>query len=186
MTLSSLYSLILRRPAAGRASKDGGRRRDGCKSFEAFASRRRLRMRYGLAALLSALLALSAHAVEPDEVLDDPALEARATEISRNLRCVVCQSQSIDDSNAPLAKDMRLIVRERLVAGDSDAEVYAFLVDRYGDYVLLKPPVQQNTVLLWASPLVILLLAGVSAAFFLRRMKSMDDADETNDAAPGS
>lgn len=131
--------------------------------------------------LLILIFAFPAHAVEPDEVLDDPALEARAVEISRNLRCVVCQSQSIDESNAPLAKDMRVIVRERLVAGESDEEVYAFLVQRYGDYVLLKPPVQQNTVLLWAAPALILIIAVAGAGFFLVRMKRVDDSssDET-------
>ena len=131
--------------------------------------------------LLSVILAFPAYAVEPDEVLDDPALERRAIEISRNLRCVVCQSQSIDESNAPLAKDMRIIVRERLVAGESDEEVYEFLVHRYGDYVLLKPPVQQNTLLLWAAPALILISAAAGAGFFLMRMKRADDSspDET-------
>lgn len=121
-------------------------------------------------------LPMTALAVEPDEVLDDPVLEARAVEISRHLRCVVCQSQSIDDSNAPLAKDMRIIVRERLVAGATDEEVYAFLVDRYGDYVLLKPPVQTNTMFLWAAPALILAAAGLGAVFFLMRMKKIDEA----------
>ncbi|OFX03858.1 MAG: cytochrome C biogenesis protein [Alphaproteobacteria bacterium RIFCSPHIGHO2_12_FULL_63_12] len=116
-------------------------------------------------------IAPRAVAVEPDEVLADPALEARARDISRQLRCVVCQSQSIDDSNAPLAKDMRLIVRERLVAGDSNEEVYAYLVERYGDYVLLNPPIQKNTIVLWAAPLVIFLGAGASAAFYLANMR---------------
>ncbi len=132
------------------------------------------------------ILGAPAYAVEPDEVLDDPALEARAVEISRNLRCVVCQSQSIDDSNAPLAKDMRVIVRERLVAGDSNAEVYGYLVDRYGDYVLLKPPVQKNTAVLWAAPALILAAAGAFAVFFLIRMKQADEAaggDATSDSA---
>lgn len=110
-------------------------------------------------------------AAEPDEVLTDPALEARARNISRQLRCVVCQSQSIDDSNAPLAKDMRLIVRERLVAGDSDEEVYAYLVERYGDYVLLNPPIQKNTIVLWAAPLIIFFGAGASAAYYLANMR---------------
>lgn len=128
------------------------------------------------------LLFGAAHAVEPDEVLGDPALEARALEISRNLRCVVCQSQSIDDSNAPLAKDMRLIVRERLVAGDSDEAVYAYLVDRYGDYVLLKPPVQTNTILLWAAPGLVLAGAAGAAFVFLMRMRKSDNADDVETA----
>ena len=119
-------------------------------------------------------------------MLDDPVLEARAQEISRNLRCVVCQSQSIDESNAPLAKDMRLIVRERLVAGDSNEEVYDFLVARYGEYVLLKPPVQPNTWALWAAPAILLIGAGAGAAFFLMRMKAVDDADNDSEDEGGA
>ena len=136
---------------------------------------------------LCAFFALPVHAVEPDEVLEDPALEQRAIEISRNLRCVVCQSQSIDESNAPLAKDMRIIVRERLVAGETDDEVYAFLVQRYGDYVLLKPPVQENTVLLWVAPALILIVAAAGAGFFLVRMKQADDtfSDDTTPESDG-
>ena len=111
------------------------------------------------------------NAVEPDEILGDPLLESRAREISRELRCVVCQSQSIDDSNAPLAKDMRLIVRERLLAGDSNEQVFRFLADRYGDYVLLKPRVQKNTIVLWAAPALIFLLASGAAFAYLNRMK---------------
>lgn len=105
--------------------------------------------------IVSAFLLCSsgAFAVQPDELLADPALEARARSISREIRCVVCQSESIDDSNAPLARDLRLLVRERIVAGDTDEEVSDFLVARYGDYVLLKPRVQTNTLLLWAAPL---------------------------------
>lgn len=132
--------------------------------------------------VIAALVSRDAGAVEPDEVLADPVLEARAIDISRNLRCVVCQSQSIDESNAPLAKDMRLLVRERLTVGDSDEEIYAYLVNRYGDYVLLKPPVQQNTILLWAAPALIFAAAGLGAALFLMRMKTVDEAN--NDAAP--
>lgn len=113
-------------------------------------------------------------AVEPDEILSDPALEARAREISRTLRCVVCQSENIDDSNAPLARDLRLLVRDRLTAGDSDQAVVDFVVARYGDYVLLKPPVQKNTLLLWGAPLILALIAGVGCfVFFLRREKTM-------------
>ena len=125
-----------------------------------------------LLALCGALaVAPQAVAVEPDEVLDNPVLEARARDISRQLRCVVCQSQSIDDSSAPLAKDMRIIVRERLAAGDSDEKIYAYLVDRYGDYVLLNPPMQNNTLVLWAAPLAIFLGAGASAFFYLAKMR---------------
>lgn len=100
------------------------------------------------------LVATAALAVEPDEQLADAALEARAREISRDIRCVVCQSENIDDSAAPLARDLRLLVRERLVAGDTDEEVVDFLVARYGDYVLLKPRVKTSTVLLWGAPLI--------------------------------
>lgn len=113
-----------------------------------------------LALALIMTLALPLHpgwAVQPDEVLADPALETRARDLSRDLRCLVCQNQSIDDSNAPLARDLRLLVRERLQAGDSDNAVMAYLTARYGDFVLLKPPFQENTLLLWLGPLVVLL-----------------------------
>lgn len=102
-----------------------------------------------------------AMAVQPDEVLSDPALEARARALSAELRCVVCQNQSIDDSNAPLARDLRLLLRERISAGDSDEEVKQFLVDRYGTFVLLRPPFDSRTIILWLTPLVILVGAGV-------------------------
>ena len=96
-----------------------------------------------------------AWAVNPDEVLADPALESRARELSKELRCLVCQNQSIDDSDADLAKDLRVLVRERLTKGDSDAEVVEFVVSRYGDFVLLKPPFKATTLVLWLGPLVI-------------------------------
>ncbi len=134
-----------------------------------------------LALLVAASITGRALAVEPDEVLDDPVLEERAREISRQLRCVVCQSQNIDDSNAPLAKDMRILVRERLTAGDSDEEIIAFLVERYGDYVLLKPPVQSNTVFLWAAPIVVFVFAAGLAAFYLSRMRGADIDSEAAD-----
>jgi cytochrome c-type biogenesis protein CcmH len=105
--------------------------------------------------LLALFASFSAHAVQPDEVLQDPALEARARAISEGLRCLVCQNQSIDDSNAPLAKDLRLLVRERLKAGDSDQEIVDFIVARYGEFVLLEPRLLPHTVLLWfATPAV--------------------------------
>jgi len=113
-----------------------------------------------------------AAAVEPKEMLADPALEARAREISRGLRCVVCQNESIDESDADLAHDLRVLVRERLKAGDSDEQVVQFIVDRYGDFVLLRPPVKPETYLLWASPAILLLLAGVIIAMYLRRHRS--------------
>ena len=118
------------------------------------------------ALLLTLSLAGNALAVEPSEMLKDPALEARARSISRELRCLVCQNQSIDDSNADLAHDLRMIVRERLSAGDSDAQVKAYLVARYGDFVLLDPPFEAKTLILWLGPALVLLLGagGIYAA----------------------
>jgi len=107
-------------------------------------------------------------AVEPDEILTDPAMETRARGITRQLRCLVCQNQSIDDSNAPLAKDLRRLVRERLKAGDNDDAALAYVVARYGDFVLLRPPVKSTTWLLWFGPAV-LLVAG--AAFLVVRTR---------------
>ena len=106
-----------------------------------------------------------ASSVEPGEILKDPALEARARVISSQLRCLVCQNQSIDDSNAPLAHDLRVLVRERLTAGDTDDDVFAYVVARYGTYVLLKPPLNINTLLLWLAPFLIL----IGASFMLYR-----------------
>lgn len=122
----------------------------------------------------AALAASQALAVEPDEVLADPALEARARAISREIRCVVCQSESIDDSNAPLARDLRLLVRERIKAGDEDEAVRDFLVARYGDYVLLKPRMQTNTLALWLAPAAAGLVGGVTALLFLRRRRARE------------
>ena len=122
-------------------------------------------MRWLLALVLLVTLSAPALAVRPDEVLADPVLEARARDISAGLRCLVCQNQSIDDSEADLARDLRLIVRERLVAGDTDEQVRAFLVARYGEYVLLNPVIAPHTILLWvAGPLV---LAGGAAIVLL-------------------
>ncbi len=112
-----------------------------------------------LAALLIAP-SFQAVAVEPGEILSDPKLEARARELSVNLRCLVCQNQSIDDSSAELAKDLRVLVRERLTKGDTNEEVLSFIVDRYGEYVLLKPRIAMHTLILWFGPLALLLLAG--------------------------
>jgi len=118
-------------------------------------------MRETLVALLFFLISLTqALAVEPDEILSDPVLESRARALSAGFRCLVCQNQSIDDSDAPLARDLRLLIRERLKSGDSDAKVKAFVVSRYGDFVLLKPPFDARTLLLWITPFL-LLLAGV-------------------------
>lgn len=132
-------------------------------------SRFRFTPTFAAASLAVALLsAPAAYAVLPEEILPDPALEARAREISKELRCLVCQNQSIDDSNAPLAKDLRVIVRERLVKGDSDAQVMGFVTDRYGDFVLLKPPFKASTWALWLAGPLFLLLGGWAAARFLR------------------
>jgi len=106
-------------------------------------------------------------AVEPDEILSDPALEARARTLSKTLRCMVCQNQSIDDSEAPLARDLRVIVRERIKAGDSDGQVREFLVARYGEFVLLEPRFNARTVLLWAVPGLVLLI-GAATMMFMR------------------
>ena len=122
----------------------------------------------------------SAHAVQPDEIMADPAKELRARDLSRELRCMVCQNQSIDDSEAPLARDLRLLVRERIAAGDSDAQVIDFLVARYGEFVLLKPRLNSHTWLLWLLPP--LALAGGGIALWIngrRRTRSgisQDDA----------
>ena len=119
-------------------------------------------MRRVFALLLVALLVSPALAVEPSEMLKDPALEARARTVGQELRCVVCQNQSIDDSAAEVARDMRRAVRERLSAGDSDAQVFDFMVARYGDYVLLKPPFKFGTLLLWLGAPVVLLIAATA------------------------
>jgi cytochrome c-type biogenesis protein CcmH len=108
-------------------------------------------------------------AVQPDEILPDPALEARARVLSRELRCMVCQNQSIDDSDAPLARDLRILVRDRLKAGDDDRQVLDFLTARYGDFVLLKPRVSWRTAALWGTPAALLLLGGLGLVLFLRR-----------------
>lgn len=102
------------------------------------------------------ILAPAVLAVEPDEILDDPELEARARALSQEIRCVVCQNESIDSSNADIAKDLRILVRERLVAGDSDQQVFDYLVERYGDFVLLRPPFKPATYLLWFGPFLLL------------------------------
>lgn len=119
-------------------------------------------MRHVLAVLLFLLAAITpAFAVNPDEVLSDPRLEERARALSAELRCMVCQNQSIDDSNADLAKDLRLLVRERLKAGDTDEQVLDYLVSRYGEFVLLKPRLSEHTLLLWGMPVLLLLVGGL-------------------------
>ena len=109
---------------------------------------------------LAAIIAAPAGAVEPDEILDDPVLEARARALSQEIRCLVCQNEPIDSSGADLARDLRILVRERLVAGDSDDQVKGYLVARFGDYVLLDPPMKLTTYALWFGPALILLLGG--------------------------
>ena len=129
----------------------------------------------GLLLVAFCLLAAPAFAVQPDEILSDPALEARARDLSRELRCMVCQNQSIDDSDAPLARDLRLLVRERIAAGDSDSQVMDFLVARYGEFVLLKPRFESRTLLLWLVPPS--LLAGGALALWIygrRRSRAVD------------
>ncbi|WP_430436690.1 cytochrome c-type biogenesis protein [Oceanibaculum nanhaiense] len=124
--------------------------------------------RLAFALLLTLLLPFSAGAVQPDEMLADPALEARAREIGKELRCLVCQNESIDESNAELARDLRLLVRERIKQGESNDEVRAFVVQRYGDFVLLNPPVKPSTWILWYGPAGILLLGAVGVLLYLR------------------
>ena len=125
-------------------------------------------------ALLAALLLPQpGFAVTPDEILKDPVLEQRARVLSQELRCMVCQNQSIDDSDAPLAKDLRLLVRERLVKGDSDRQVLDFLVSRYGSFVLLKPPLEISTLLLWGLPPLVLLGGIVTLLAMARRRRAV-------------
>ncbi len=120
----------------------------------------------------------AAHAVQPDEIMSDPAKESRARELSRELRCMVCQNQSIDDSDAPLARDLRLLVRERIAAGDSDGQVIDFLAARYGEFVLLKPRLKSQTLLLWLLPPLALAGGGLALWIHHRRRSKSDAADD--------
>ena len=130
--------------------------------------------RFAFVALFVALVIPTvAFAVTPDEMLKDPVLEARARDLSRELRCMVCQNQSIDDSEAPLAKDLRLLVRERLTEGDSDRQVLDFLVARYGAFVLLKPPFEWHTLMLWGLPPAALLVGMVALVMMARRRQTV-------------
>jgi len=124
-----------------------------------------------LAILAIGLAAPQANALQPDELLDDPVLEQRAREISAGLRCLVCQNQSIDDSDAPLARDLRVLVRERLEAGDTNADVESFVVARYGDFVLLRPPMNAYTIILWAAPALVLLAGAIGIFITVRRRR---------------
>jgi cytochrome c-type biogenesis protein CcmH len=137
--------------------------------------------------LLLALLVLltcpePSYAVNPNEVLKDPALEARARDISKGLRCLVCQNQSIDDSDASLAQDLRVLVRERLMAGDSDDQVITYVVSRYGEFVLLKPPLTLATLALWVGPFVLILFGLLTIVVYFRR--NSRSADSPSTAAP--
>ena len=129
-------------------------------------------MRKILALVALLMLAPAAFAVEPSERLSDPALEARARALSEQLRCLVCQNETIDESNAPLAHDLRVLLRQRIAAGDTDAETLKFLTDRYGDFVLLRPPVEPATYLLWFGPIAVLVLAAGGALIYLRHRKA--------------
>ena len=120
----------------------------------------------------------SAYAVQPDEIMSDPAKESRARELSRELRCMVCQNQSIDDSDAPLARDLRLLVRERIAAGDSDGQVIDFLAARYGEFVLLKPRLKSQTLLLWLLPPLALAGGGLALWIHHRRRSKSDGVDD--------
>ncbi|MGB0750212.1 MAG: cytochrome c-type biogenesis protein [Magnetospiraceae bacterium] len=142
-------------------------------------------LRKGAFALLFAIVLMPhpALAVEPDEVLTDPLMELRAREISKQLRCVVCQNQSIDDSDAELAKDMRILVRERLMQGDADDEVIHYLVNAYGDFVLLKPPLKAVTYALWFGPILFAVL-GISAVVVFIRKNQRGVQEETRKPKP--
>jgi cytochrome c-type biogenesis protein CcmH len=136
-------------------------------------------MRRALIIVLSLMLHLSpACAVEPDEILADPVLESRARALSAGFRCLVCQNQSIDDSDAPLARDLRLLIRERLQSGDTDSEVRNYVVSRYGDFVLLRPPFGSRTLFLWLSPFL-LLLAAILFIVLRRRLSPASDSPLT-------
>jgi cytochrome c-type biogenesis protein CcmH len=130
-------------------------------------------------ALAALLFAGPAFAVQPDEMLDDPALEDRARDLSRGLRCLVCRNESIDESNADLARDMRILLRERLVSGDTDEEAVAFLVDRYGEYVLLRPTATGANLILWIAAPAMLVGGGAIAAVYLRRRATASPAGST-------
>ena len=128
--------------------------------------------------VLGLFVAQSAFAVEPDEILPDPNLEARARVISGELRCLVCQNQSIDDSAAPLARDLRLLVRERLKQGDSDSQVMDYLVQRFGEFILLRPRFEWQTLLLWIAPFATLALGAIGAFVAMRHRRAQSDPEE--------
>jgi cytochrome c-type biogenesis protein CcmH len=131
-----------------------------------------MRWLFFIVVMLALVASPRLEAVQPDEILSDPALEGRARVLSKELRCMVCQNQSIDDSDAPLARDLRVLVRERLQAGDSDRQVIDFLVSRYGEFVLLKPRFSLHTALLWLGPLAVLLIGAFGLFVLARRYRS--------------
>jgi cytochrome c-type biogenesis protein CcmH len=139
-----------------------------------------MKVLYAVALLISLLAPSVSWAVQPNEMLTNPVLEARARALSKNLRCMVCQNESIDDSEAPLAHDLRVLVRERIKAGDSDQRVLDFLVARYGEFVLLKPPLSWHTVALWGLPPAALLIGGLVIIADLRRRRVGQPAEEAN------
>jgi cytochrome c-type biogenesis protein CcmH len=147
-------------------------------------SMRRLLASFCAALALLSLAAFAARAVEPNEMLPDPALEARARALSKDLRCMVCQNQSIDDSEAPLAHDLRVLVRDRLKAGDSDAQVIDFLVARYGEFILLKPPLSWRTAILWGLPPAVLLIGVAAIVVVIRRRQRAPAQQETANLTP--
>ncbi len=169
---------------------DPGLRRDDNSYYTSYTSivKKRGRPQYGklfpltwflLIASLLLLAAAPAGAVQPDEMLADPVLEARARDIGRELRCLVCRNQSIDDSDADLAHDLRMLVRERLQAGETNAQVVAYIRSRYGDFVLLRPPLALGTVLLWIGPALILLLGAFGVMRFYHRSRTPDRGSGT-------
>jgi cytochrome c-type biogenesis protein CcmH len=135
-------------------------------------------MKFWVSFFIMVCLAANASAVEPSEMLHDPALEARAREVSKHLRCVQCQNETIDESDAQIARDMRILVRQKITAGDSNEEILDYMVSRYGDYVLLRPRFQTNTLILWFGPFAVLLVGGLIVG---RRMRA---AVNTVSAAP--
>jgi cytochrome c-type biogenesis protein CcmH len=178
MGLVRLFSLVLRSPQSerleGRSNRGNRTRwtvlRDAAPWAPLVRTRSWRQKAASLGAMLSLLIALAspALAVQPDEVMNDPALEARARALSAELRCLVCQNESIDDSEAPLARDIRVLIRERISKGESNDAVRDYLVSRYGDFILLKPPFKPETLVLWLSPALVLAL-GVGAALFAHR-----------------
>ncbi len=143
--------------------------------------RARLLLALAVTALFACGVVAPALAIRPDEVLSDSKQEARARAIGRELRCLVCQNESIDDSDADLAHDLRVIVRQRIVAGDSDEQVKAYIVARYGNYVLLKPPFLAETYLLWIGPALLLIAAAGAALFFYRRTAAQPEPAPLSD-----